>query len=370
MKKPFLVVSLVTLVILLSMASARFWGGKPERIEAHRDLTYQSDMTVGDFGKANHLANPALKKIFGLESKQDLKRPVSSFGLTQNQVSRKVSQVLALSSEHESKNWKKILLKFLLWFVWLAAAFRLLKQGKITQNNRSWLLLIPVAVFGVLLGSDPSPMGTVKDAIVLFVTKGVFFPPRLIAFTVFTMLVIVANKLICAWGCQLGTLQDLLFRIMQERGSTWPLLKKRRIPFVVSNALRIVFFIAFTSIALLWGLDIVELIDPFKIFKPKALGILGGLFTGTILILSLVVYRPWCHLFCPFGLTGWIAERFSVFRIRVNRDTCTDCRACTKSCPTSVMKSILDQEKAIPDCFSCGACIEACPTNSICFGNR
>ncbi|MCF7974813.1 MAG: 4Fe-4S binding protein [Phycisphaerae bacterium] len=368
MQKVILVLWLLVSVILLSMVSTKVWGGKPEKIEADQTMTFQPDMTVETFGQVNHLANPTLKKIFGLESKQDLQKKVLSFGLTQEQLTKKVNQAMALQSEHESKNWKKIALKFSLWIIWLVTVFGLLKKGRITKSNRSWLLLIAVAVFGVLLGSDPSPMGTVKDAIVLFASKGVIFPPRLIAFAVLLLMVFLANKLICAWGCQLGTLQDVLFRIMHERKTSSGVLKRRKIPFVVSNAVRIVFFVGFTGVALLWGLDIVETIDPFKVFKPQALGILGGVFAGVIVLLSLVVYRPWCHLFCPFGLVGWIVERFSVFRIRINRDTCIDCRACAKTCPTTVMTHILDREKTVPDCFSCGACIEVCPTDSIRFG--
>lgn len=65
-------------------------------------------------------------------------------------------------------------------------------------------------VFDVALGSDPNPMGPVKDAVVLFGEHGVLFIPRLIALVVFVALVVLANKFICAWGCQLGTFQDFL----------------------------------------------------------------------------------------------------------------------------------------------------------------
>jgi hypothetical protein len=76
---------------------------------------------------------------------------------------------------------------------------------------RPGLYLAAVAVFGVILGSDPGPMGTVKDAIVLFGAKRVVFPPRMVALTLFLLMVLLANKFICAWGCQAGTLQDLIF---------------------------------------------------------------------------------------------------------------------------------------------------------------
>jgi polyferredoxin len=120
-------------------------------------------------------------------------------------------------------------------------------------------------------------------------------------------------------------------------------------------------------VAFIWAADIIGEIDPFKIFKPQVIGIAGGLFIGLILVLSLFVYRPWCHFFCPFGLVGWLVEKVSFFKIKVDYDKCISCRACSKACPSTVMDAILKQDRVIPDCFSCGTCIETCPVNAISF---
>jgi polyferredoxin len=93
----------------------------------------------------------------------------------------------------------------------------------------------------------------------------------------------------------------------------------------------------------------------------------GGLFIGLILVLSLFVYRPWCLFFCPFGLVGWLAEKVSFFKIKVDYDKCISCRACSKACPSTVMDAILKQDRVIPDCFSCGTCMEICPVKAISF---
>ncbi len=69
-----------------------------------------------------------------------------------------------------------------------------------------------------------------------------------------------------------------------------------------------IFFLLFTGVAFAWAADLIEPIDPFKIYKPTVIGIGGGGFLGFILIASLFVYRPWCEFFCPFGLIGWILE--------------------------------------------------------------
>jgi polyferredoxin len=210
-------------------------------------------------------------------------------------------------------------------------------------------------------------MGTVKDTFVLLGAKGVVFPPRLIAFVVFLFLVIVANKFICSWGCQLGTLQDAIFRLNRDQQDRKGSIGQFKVPFALSNGVRVVFFAAIVVFAFFWTTDIVEGIDPFKTFRPQALGLAGAGFVGAMLILSLFTWRPWCHFLCPFGLVGWAAEKVSVFKIHVDYDKCIACGACEKACPSTVMGAILKRDRVIPDCFSCATCLETCPVRAISF---
>jgi len=361
----FQFVVLVAIVVALSTISVQLWSGKTEKIPENVELSFEDSMTIGQFGKTNELPNEVLKKVFGLESKKDLEKSLADTGLSREEISKKIQGSLALEAEHESKDWKKILVKFLAWFVFLALAFVLMRRGNITATMRKRLYFASILIFGVVLGSDPSAMGTVKDAIALFASKGVIFPPRMIALTVFLLTVLIFNKSICSWGCQAGVLQDLIFRLNRNKKDTKGIFNQVKLPFVVTNTIRIAFLGAFTIAAFLWGMDLVEYIDPFKVFKPAALGALGIGFVGLLLTASLFVYRPWCHLFCPFGLVGWLVEKISIFKIKVNYDSCIACEACSKACPSSVMDAILKQDKTIPDCFSCGSCIEVCPSGSV-----
>jgi len=355
------------LVIGLSAVSSRLWGGKPEEPPEAKELILKESMTVGQFAKANGLPPRMLKKVFGLKSPDDKLQQVSSFDMSADQVKAKVRQMLVLQAEHGSKNWIKIVVKFALWAAFLGFVFVLMRKGKVTAANRKWLLIAAVVIFGVILGSDPSPMGTIKDAVVLFGSERVIFPPRLIAFSVFLLTVILANKFICSWGCQLGTLQDAIFRLNRDQKDARGILKQYKVPFAISNSVRIIFFAGLTIAAFAWAMDIIHPIDPFKVFKPQHLGIVGAIFAAAILIASLFVYRPWCHFFCPFGLFGWVAEKFSVFKIHVDYDKCTACGACEKACPSTVMGAILKRDRVIPDCFSCVSCVEACPAKAISF---
>ena len=358
---------ILLLVICGSVVSVRLWAGEKEQLSESLTVTVKEGMTVAEFGKKHNLERRQLKKIFNLGSPDDLKKPVSGFGMNDEQLSKKVNGALALQAERASKNWFKIPLKGILWLIFLSTVFILMKRGKISSRNRKWIYLSAVGLFGILLGSDPSPMGTVKDAVVLLGTKGVIFPPRLIALSIFLLMAILANKFICSWGCQMGTLQDLVFRLnrdSKDRKGRWGQIK---IPFAVSNSIRIVAFLLLILFAFIWAMDILGVIDPFKIFKPQVIGVAGGLFIALLLVLSLFIYRPWCHFFCPFGLVSWLTEKISLFKIKVDYDTCISCGVCSKACPSTVMDAILKQDRIVPDCFSCGTCIEVCPADAISF---
>lgn len=369
-KTMVLCLSLIALVVILSTISTRLWGGKPETLPEPGEWTISEKMTLREFGQSNSLPNPALKEIFELQTKSDLEKKLLEYG-TAEQIKSLVIKRLALAAEHESKNWLKIVIKFCLWFSFLIAVFIFFRKQKVSPGIRNSALFISVFIFGIIMGSDPSPMGTVKDAIHLYGSAGAVFPPRMIALVIFLVIAFIANKYICAWGCHVGVLQDLVFRINQTDKRKAILGKQIKVPFAFSNGVRTAFLCVFTIVAFTWGADIVDPIDPFKIYKPVYLTLTGTIFIGILLVLSLFIYRPWCHFFCPFGLVGWLIEKVSRIKISVDYQTCIACQKCSTACPSTVMEAILKQDKkTIPDCFACYTCRDVCPTESISFSTR
>jgi NAD-dependent dihydropyrimidine dehydrogenase PreA subunit len=364
------VVCLIALVAGLSAISSALWRSKPEALPEPAKLVFRDGMTVGEFGRANDLSNPVLKGLFGLQNRSDLQNKLSQYG-TPDEITSLVRKKLALTAEHATKNWVKIPIKFGLWFAFLIIIYRLLKRRKVTPILRKWVLFISVGIFGVTMGSDPSPMGTVKDAIHLYASARAIFPPRMIALTIFLLIVFLANKYICGWGCQVGVLQDLIFRLNRTDKSKAVLGRQVKPPFALTNTVRFIFLALFTAAAFAWGYDIIGPVDPFKIYKPAHIGLAGAIFVGILLVASLFVYRLWCHFFCPFGLAGWLVEKLSRVKISVDYETCIACQKCAAACPSTVMGAILRRDKkTIPDCFACYTCRDVCPTQSIAFSTR
>ncbi len=323
-----------------------------------------SSWTIEETARQNGVSGEELLRNLNLpDNQKNRAATLSSLNVPDEQAAVALRKAITLKNEGASKNWQFILLKFGLWWLLIMGGIVLLTRNLITPARRKWLLLLAVLVFGVLLGSDPSPMGTVKDTIALYGIERVVFPPRLIAFIVFTAMVIVGNKMICGWGCQFGTLQDLIAQIS-------PIKKKIRIPFKWSQRIRITVFIVFTLAAFLLAVDLIGLIDPFRIYSPSKLSLLAAIFIAFLLLLSLVTYRPWCTFACPFGLTGWFFERFSLYRVRWNEKKCIACGTCKRVCPSQHTIGLLEGETHPADCYSCGACLKACPVNALKYARK
>ncbi len=174
----------------------------------------------------------------------------------------------------------------------------------------------------------------------------------------------IGVKVVCGWGCPVGTLQELLYRL--------PVLnkiKKKRIPFWFSNSIRVALFAFFLILVFSWisGLQdqsLYRYFSPFRLFEWN-FRVTAPFFVILIFGLSLFNYRPYCMFVCPFGLFSWLIQKLTVFRVKVNRDSCLDCGKCGRACPTGAAEGILQGKTFKVDCFSCARCLNACPNDPL-----
>lgn len=352
-------------VIGLSILSVQWWGSKSEESDLPKIQIASDTQTIANISRVNEIPLVVVLTALKIDSANAEVINLVALNFTAEEVEAKITKSLITYYEHQSKNWLKIFLKFLLWGLLLPIPVVLIARRKMTPGRRQFVYLISVVTFGIILGSDPSPMGTVKDAVFLITAHQTIFWPRMIALGLFLVTVVMATKLICSWGCQFGTLQDLLFRFGRNKKDRKGTIRQFKPSFWLSNSIRVVFFLASILVGLAWSLDIVGVIDPFRVYKPLVLGVGGALFLAVVLVASLFVYRPWCHFACPFGLVSWLFEKLAIFRISVDYGKCDACQACNSACPSTVMDAILKQDRVLPDCFGCGVCVESCPTNAV-----
>ncbi len=244
----------------------------------------------------------------------------------------------------------------------------LLAGRTMTTAWKLCLLCAAVLVTGFWFGKSINPMvGLVKLCKAFFGVE----PGLRVWMTVtgmFLLMAVIGTKTVCGWACPFGALQELMFK--------FPVLKKfktnSKLPFWLTNSIRSVLFIVFiyALFSNLFGLRsagraIYHPVNPFNLFEFNFSSMTVTLYIGAVLIAGLVWYRPHCHLVCPFGFVSWLAERLSLFRIRIDRNKCTDCGRCVEACPGRAMQGLYQNRFLPPDCFSCGECLRACTFDAL-----
>lgn len=260
--------------------------------------------------------------------------------------------------------------------VWMSAVFSLiglvlLMKSWVTRNIRLISLVVIFFVFAILsilpLGSfakgmsmHPSPLCVIEKPF-LFLDRGRGIPVIFLSiFVSVAILTMIGNKLFCGWACPLGAIQEIAHRI--------PLPKKLKIklPFRITNSVRILIFILFIILLFSIGKSIYPYLNPFEFFH-WGFGFIAVVCLVVTLIAAMFIFRPFCYVICPLGLFTWVFEHASLVRVKMDEDKCTHCNICVEKSPCPTVSSILDEKKSRPDCHPCGRCIEVCPENALKF---
>lgn len=187
------------------------------------------------------------------------------------------------------------------------------------------------------------------------------------------------GRFVCGWLCPFGLVQDLLYKI--------PFVKKiRKVPFdrylrwlkyVILVVFVIVLPLSLTGYSgygspwfcklicpsgtLLGGIPLVST-------NPGLQKIIGGLFIWKVsvlaflLVLSILIYRPFCKYLCPLGAVYGIFNRFSLYRYEIDDAKCNKCGLCHKKCDMNVK---VYENPNSAECIRCGKCMKACPKGAI-----
>lgn len=187
------------------------------------------------------------------------------------------------------------------------------------------------------------------------------------------------GRFVCGWLCPFGLVQDLLHKI--------PFPKKIK-TFRGDRILRKLKYVILVVFVILLPLFLVDVLGqgapyfcklicpagtleggiPLVLLNRSMRGAIGWLYTWKnillviTIILSIIIYRPFCKYICPLGAIYSVFNLVSVFRYRVEQEKCTDCGACARICPMQVDPM---RNANHPECIRCGACKEICPVHAI-----
>ena len=109
---------------------------------------------------------------------------------------------------------------------------------------------------------------------------------------------------------------------------------------------------------------------PLSLANSGIRATLGKLFTWkfsillSVIVLSVLFYRPFCKWLCPLGAFYALFNRVSLFQMKVDKNKCVSCGKCARACKMDVDVTKTPNHT---ECIRCGMCIRACPTNAVSF---
>jgi len=367
-QKTWLVVT-VLVVFLIGIVGVLCETDSPSQLDERFSATMSIQVIAAKVG----VTGKGLARELGLPLDIAKKKRLDTLGISQEQLDHATAHILS----HSSTGLKYYLFAAIVLFglVYLTRLGRPdntdISQRKLWYPRIPYItcLLVSVLVCGFLLGKSPNPMeGLVK----VFKSMVGLYPSvtsKVLAFVFLVILAIIGNKLICGWACPFGALQELIYSLPIVRR-----LKRWKMPFWLSNVIRggllvIVLLLLFGIIGNRKGFVIYHYLNPFNLFDMDFDRWLIVVTVIVSLALSFFIYRPFCHLICPFGFVSWIAERFSFTRVKIDHKKCTDCGVCMRACPTEAAKDKVASKLFGADCFSCARCLNVCPQDAIRYGS-
>lgn len=247
-------------------------------------------------------------------------------------------------------------------------------QGKIYQGPLKNLCVPGMNCYSCPGARGACPIGALQAVIgssnfkfSFYITGFLFFIGALI------------GRLVCGWLCPFGLIQDFLNKI--------PFPKKIK-SFRGDKFLRKLKYIFLLIFVILMPLFIVDILGqgapffcklvcpvgtlegglPLVLLNQAMRGAIGFLYIWKniiliiILILSIIIYRPFCKYICPLGAIYSFFNPISIFGLQLKEDKCINCGICAKTCPMQV-DPVDNKDHA--ECIRCGLCTKACPKGAL-----
>ena len=193
------------------------------------------------------------------------------------------------------------------------------------------------------------------------------------------LLGVLLGRVICGFLCPFGWFQELLHKIPTKKFSTKKLKPLTYLKYVVLLVMVVLLPVLVTNqlgmgdpffCKYLCPQGVLEGAIPLSMANAGIRAALGSLFTWkfivllTVIVLSIVFYRPFCKWLCPLGAFYALLNKVSLFQMQVDQSKCVSCGKCAKVCKMDVD---VTKSPNHTECIRCGMCIRACPTDAVSF---
>ena len=193
------------------------------------------------------------------------------------------------------------------------------------------------------------------------------------------LLGVLLGRVICGFLCPFGWFQELLHKIPTKKLSTKKLKPLTYLKYVVLLVMVVLLPVLVTNqlgmgdpffCKYLCPQGVLEGAIPLSLANAGIRAALGSLFTWkfivllTVIVLSIVFYRPFCKWLCPLGAFYALLNKVSLFQMQVDQSKCVSCGKCAKVCKMDVD---VTKSSNHTECIRCGMCIRACPTDAVSF---
>ncbi len=265
----------------------------------------------------------------------------------------------------------------LIWAFLTNSNLRGYASGNIYQGRVKNACLPGLNCYSCVGALGSCPIGAMQAVIG---KKGHYFSYYVFGFLMLTGTIM--GRFVCGWLCPFGLLQDLLHKL--------PFIKKiRTVPYEKYLVkLKYIIFVVFVVLMPMYLVNIIGNGDPYFCKYICPVGILeGGWFLFAVnksiraavgflfvwkniillitIVLSIMIYRPFCKFVCPLGAVYSLFNKLSIYRYKVDMAKCISCGKCAKTC---LMNCDPVRDANAAECIRCGACKAVCPTGAISSG--